>query len=553
MGTEHWLFLVLISLSLAAIFHKLQSGRVFKSPAANLPPGPRVLPIVGSFRWLRLLMSPLELRAAGRSLYAKLGPAFTLHLGPRPMVLIADRILAHQVLVQQGAVFSDRPNSPLVRRIVTCNSRTITSSHYGPTWRTLRRNLTSQILQSSRVKSYTVARRQALLLLLTRLADRASRPRPVAGLFRSTMFRLLGSMCFGSVHDDKQIDEIGLAMRRLLAYVMSPFNILNFCAARFSKILFRAQWAELESVLRQRRDALLPLIQARKSSGCGGGRDLAYVDTLFDLDLVEGGNGEERKLGEEEIVSLCSEFLMAGTDTTTTALEWILANVIDRPDVQRKLIDEMREVIGEGGIVEEGDLEKLPYLQATVLEGLRRHPQGAILLPHAATEEAAVVGGGRIHGFSVPKKGMVTVLMAEIGWDPEVWEDPMSFRPERFLGRCGFDITGRKGIEMVPFGAGRRMCPGYALALLHLEYFLANLIWRFEWTAASGSGGIDMSEKENVSIVMKYPLQAYYCPNVASGSGYELSGGLRTNSSSDTTLEELRINNMCYISPRFNH
>ncbi|KAM1070146.1 hypothetical protein TB1_002022 [Malus domestica] len=103
-------------------------------------------------------------------------------------------------------------------------------------------------------------------------------------------------------------------------------------------------------------------------------------------------------------------------------------------------------------------------------------------------------------------------MLASIGWDPQVWEDPMEFKPERFLGSSGgeegFDLRGSREIKMMPFGAGRRICPGSGLAVLHLEYFVANLVWKFEWRAVEGDD-VDLSEKQEFTIVMKNPLHAH--------------------------------------------
>ncbi|XVF06822.1 hypothetical protein REPUB_Repub06bG0083800 [Reevesia pubescens] len=108
-------------------------------------------------------------------------------------------------------------------------------------------------------------------------------------------------------------------------------------------------------------------------------------------------------------------------------------------------------------------------------------------------------------------------MIAEMGWDSKVWEDPMAFRPERFLNSEGgeevLDTTGSKEIKMVPFGAGRRMCPAYGLAMLHLEYFVANLVLSFEWKAVDGDD-IDLSEKHEFTMVMKNPLQAHIYPRL---------------------------------------
>ncbi|CAI0552102.1 unnamed protein product [Linum tenue] len=115
----------------------------------------------------------------------------------------------------------------------------------------------------------------------------------------------------------------------------------------------------------------------------------------------------------------------------------------------------------------------------------------------------------------IPKNAAVNFMVAEMGWDPQVWEDPMAFKPERFLEGGEFDLTGSKEIKMMPFGAGRRMCPGYALAMLHLEYFVANLVWNFKWEAA---GEVDLTEKPEFTVVMKHPLEVKLSPRVKASS-----------------------------------
>nr|GFA69209.1 cytochrome P450 89A2-like [Tanacetum cinerariifolium] len=159
-------------------------------------------------------------------------------------------------------------------------------------------------------------------------------------------------------------------------------------------------------------------------------------------------------------------------------------------------------------VINEEDLKKMPYLKAVVLEGLRRHPPGHFVLPHSVTKEAEV------QGYTIPQGATVTFLVAEMGLDPKVWDDPLKFKPERFLSNDGssgeFDITGNKEIKMMPFGAGRRICPGYELALLYLEYIIANLMWYFHWTTPDGHH-VDLSEKAEFVVTMKNPLIARGC------------------------------------------
>ncbi|CAL9008699.1 unnamed protein product [Prunus brigantina] len=335
------------------------------------------------------------------------------------------------------------------------------------------------------------------------------------------MFCLLVLMCFGDKLNKEQIKEIEGVQRRL-RLSFGRLNILNFWP-KLTKILLKNRWNELFQLRKEQVDVFIPLIRARQKaknerlSRKDVDKDddfvLAYVDTLWDLQISD--EKEKRKLSEGEIVSLCSEFLNAGTNTTTTALQWIMANIVKYPQVQEKLFAEIKGVVAETEEeVKEEVLHKLPYLKAVILEGLRRHPPAHFVLPHAVTQDVV------LDGHVVPKNGSVNFMVAEMGLDPEVWEDPMAFKPERFLsgGECegaeeGFDLTGSREIKMMPFGAGRRICPGSGLAMLHLEYFVANLVWKFEWRAVEGDD-VDLSEKQEFTVVMKNPLQAHLSPRL---------------------------------------
>ena len=317
-------------------------------------------------------------------------------------------------------------------------------------------------------------------------------------------------MCFGDKLDEKQIKEVEF-IQRLQLLSLTKFNIFNIWP-KFTKLILRKRWQEFLQIRRQQRDVLLPLIRARrkiveerKRSEQEDKKDYvqSYVDTLLDLELPE----ENRKLNEEDIMNLCSEFLTAGTDTTATALQWIMANLVKYPEIQERLHEEIKSVVGEEAKeVEEEDVEKMPYLKAVVLEGLRRHPPGHFLLPHSVTEDT-VLGG-----YKVPKNGTINFMVAEIGRDPVEWEEPMAFKPERFMGEEeAVDLTGSRGIKMMPFGAGRRICPGIGLAMLHLEYYVANMVREFQWKEVQGHE-VDLTEKLEFTVVMKHPLKALAVP-----------------------------------------
>lgn len=523
---EIW-FVIIVTTCIATLLMAYLSLNL-KRKSKNWPPGPQNVPIISMIIWLR--RSFAESQAALRSLTSKFGPIITLSSSPsRPVIFIFNRTLAYQALVQKGALFADRPEPLLIAKILSSNQRTITSAGYGPLWRILRRNLTSKILCPSRVKDLRMARKSVLDILLNRLRFSSSGSGSDAGAvrvidhFRFSMFHLLMVMCFGDNMEESQIKQVEAALQELLASLFSRFRVLNFRHVWLTRILFRSRWNEFLKLKKKQEEVLIPYIRARKQQqqqqhqiAKTASKSTCYLDTLLTQEIpcsTESATAGTRKLTEEELVSLCFEFLNAGTDTTSTSLQWIMANLVRYPDIQAKLFEDIKEVIGEAAeVVPEDALSKISYLKAVVLEGLRRHPPGHFVLPHGVTQEV------ELGGYTIPKNAFLNFAVAEMGWDSEVWEDPLQFKPERFMGMVmgrdidheEFDITGfgSREIKMMPFGAGRRICPGRGLALLHLEYFVANLVWNFQWATVDGND-VDLSEEQEFTIVMKHPLYAH--------------------------------------------
>ncbi|XP_072996086.1 cytochrome P450 89A2-like [Typha latifolia] len=501
-------FLVLVSLFLATtillLFHA-NNGKL------SLPPGPPFIPIFGNFLVFRLPVTIQNIEPVLRSIRARYGPVFTLRVGSRPSIFVADRALAHRALVCDGAAFSDRPEPVPAERIFSADGHVISSAPYGPLWRLLRRNLITEILHPSRVKTFSTGRRWVVRVLADRL--QAQPDAPVVESLQFAMFCLFVLMCFGEKLDEETIKNVEISQRGFLLYSLK-LTVLSILP-RISRFVFRNRIKRAMELQQTQKDAVMPLIQARiefkkrkseqKIDEEEGKRFLhSYVDSLLEIRIPEE---EGRALTEDEIVLLCSEFLKAGTDTTTTALQWIMANLVKNQEIQRKVAEEIERVVGEREIEEE-DIEKMKYLKAVILEGLRRHPPPHLLLPHAMTEEA------EIGGYRVPKEAVVNFMVAEIALDEKVWKDPMEFKPERFLEGGegeGVDLTGSKAIKMMPFGAGRRMCPGMGMAMLHLHFFVANLVKEFEWLPVEGKE-VDLAEIPEFTVVMKNPLRAHIVP-----------------------------------------
>ncbi|XP_066324721.1 cytochrome P450 89A2-like [Miscanthus floridulus] len=507
----------LLLLSLAAsllflLYRRTHGGRKNSTPTPRsdqgngrrLPPGPPTLLFLAKF--LSLRRSVFDLGPLLRELHARHGPVISLRLLFATHVFVADRRLAHAALVQGGATFADRPPVVDPESLFSAGGRDINTSTYGPYWRLVRRNLATEALHRGRVSLFEPARRSACDALVTSLRARAGGAAAadtvtLRPFLRRAMFELLACMCFGARLGKEAIDEMEeLQHRMILSY--TTFPVFAFFPA-VTKRLFRKWWAAYVDLARRLDEVFVPLIHATRGAGGGGNDDdpPCYADSLRALRVAEEG---DRPLTDAEMSSLCSEFLTGGTDTTVTLVEWIMAELVNRPDVQAKVHDEVKNA-------PDGDLQQsMPYLKAVVLEGLRLHPPGHFVLPHAVRTDA------EIGGYTVPKGAEVNFLVAEMGRDEAVWTAAREFRPDRFVdggeGR-DVDITGTKEIKMMPFGAGRRMCPGYALGMHHAEYFVARLVRDLEWLPPSADGEVvDMAEQMEFTTVMKYPLRARIVP-----------------------------------------
>lgn len=205
-------------------------------------------------------------------------------------------------------------------------------------------------------------------------------------------------------------------------------------------------------------------------------------------------------------------------------MDWALAEVLSDERVLRKMRRELDAVVGTERMVGTDDLASLPYVKAAVKEALRKHPPGPLLVPHEAIDacDLEVESSGAKRVYHIPKGTRVLINAWAIAHDPAVWKDPHKFVPERFLDDQTASIDPREEIEekpptlsggdvllgqrfdLVPFGGGRRICPGIALSLGILELTLASLVHCFEW--AVPPGGIDMSEKYGLAVPRRAPL-----------------------------------------------
>ncbi|CAI9770300.1 unnamed protein product [Fraxinus pennsylvanica] len=255
--------------------------------------------------------------------------------------------------------------------------------------------------------------------------------------------------------------------------------------SRRTKFYFGKLYAILDSIIDQRL----------KSKGTLEKNDL--LEALLDL-----YQKPEPELSRNEIKHILMDLFLGSTDTVPSTVEWAMAELLRNPKKMSKAKSELSDVIGEHGVIQESDISKLSYLQAVVKEIHRLHPVAPLLVPHKA--EADV----EINGYIIPKKAQILVNTWASSRDSNIWSSPDSFMPERFLD-CKIDYNGQD-FKFIPFGSGRRMCPGLALAHRVVHVMLATLIHNFDWRLEEGlkPEEIDMSEKFTTTLHKAIPLKA---------------------------------------------
>ncbi|XP_047042644.1 cytochrome P450 89A2-like [Lolium rigidum] len=452
------------------------------------------------------------------------------------LITISDATITQRALVDNADVFSNRPSALFGKRLVTGYRRrrsdNIISAPHGRFWRALRCNLSSQVIHATRIASFGPLRRAAVDTVVTDLRQSAAKGKVVIMVrdcLYAAVFSMVARLCFGAV-DEVQVR----AMQRVIqGFVQAVGETLSSNKQPELGKLVRWSWSGRDYVsFRQRQAELfLPLIEARRHSSPNCNEDgevRSYIDSLLDLrvpnvefddQLDDDEDMIRRPLTDDQLVSLVSEFLGAGTETVVASIEWTLAHLVTKPQIQNKL---RREVIANcdgkcPSPSEERDIQMfhrsvMPYLHAVVLESLRMHPAVPFAIREVRTEAGVVIGR-----TTMPDGGLrVHFSLGAIGRDSKTWPDPDEFRPERFLAGGEEEdvgpLPGPKEIKMMPFGAGPRYCPGMGLAMLNVKCFMAALVRDFEWADESS---VDLTELDGFFKVMKKPLRAHVTPRAS--------------------------------------
>lgn len=261
--------------------------------------------------------------------------------------------------------------------------------------------------------------------------------------------------------------------------------------------LVEQRWtAFLQEILDLRRAAMDRMVE--------DGREPPSVDLLDVLLSVSD-------LTNENIKAVIGDMFLGGTETTSITIEWALAELVANPTTMMTLQEELDKVVGRTRLVQEEDLDSLPYLHSVVKEAMRLHPVAPFLIPRESMQACEV------YGYMIPPKTRVLVNVWAIGRDPSVWDNPLQFQPERFMPEGKYHHVNVHGqhFQLIPFGSGRRKCPALTLGLVSVRIVLASLVQAFDWTLPP-TMKVDFSEKFGLSVTMASPLSVIPTPRLES-------------------------------------
>ncbi|KAL7256083.1 hypothetical protein ACSBR1_010083 [Camellia fascicularis] len=442
----------------------------------NLPPSPPALPVIGHFH---LLKQPLHRTL--HQLSQNLGSVFSLRFGSHLVVVVSSPSAVEECFTKNDVVLANRSRVAF-GKYVGYNYTTVVAASFGDHWRNLRRVMAVEIFSTSRLNAFLSIRQDEIKLLLLRLSQNSFRDFKKVELkskFYELTFNIVMRMIAGKRYygDDLSNYEEAKEFRELVIEAFKYGGASN--PGDFLPVL---RWIDYQGLdknlgrIQKKIDAFLQdLINEHR-------RDKSK-NTMIDH-LLSLQESHPDYYTDEIIRGLISVMILAGTDTSSVTIEWAMSLLVNHLEVLKKVRAEINTNVGQDRLIDEHDLPKLHYLQAIISETFRLFPTVPLLVPHVSSDDC-IIGG-----FNIPRGTMLLV-----------WDDPASFKPERFEGG---EVEGHK---LMPFGMGRRACPGAGLGQHVVGLALGSLIQCFEWERFTKKA-IDLTEGKGLTMPKAVPLEA---------------------------------------------
>ncbi|XP_042018646.1 salviol synthase-like [Salvia splendens] len=475
------------------LFIFLKSQTISKSTKSySHIPGPKPLPLIGNLHlMLRASSGPHRLF---RSLAAKHGPLMHLQLGELHFLIASSAEFAKQVMKTHDTIFANRPLM-LATEELAYNSSGITFSPHGDHWRRLRKICTVELLSARHVRSFRRIREEEVTIMCNWIASREGSTIDLSERLYMSSYDVIVRAAVNKAKTEQREMMISILME--IIKLTSGFMLADLYPSVKSLPLITGARFKIRGMRRKLDEVLDGMIEQQRAAA-DDGDDEAKFEGFLDILLRFEKDGT---LTTDNLKAVLLDMFIAGTDTSATTIEWAMSELIKNHSKLIKAQQEVRRVFdNEGSRIDEDKFHELKYLKLIIKETLRLHPPAPLLIPKVNSQRC------EINGYEIPAGTRVIVNGWALGRDPEYWNDPEKFMPERFE-ESSHDFNG-SNLEYIPFGAGRRICPGMLFGLANVELPLAMLLYHFDWEMPNRMKyeELDMAEGFGATVHRKHHL-----------------------------------------------
>lgn len=403
-----------------------------------------------------------------------------------------------ECFAKNDMVFANRPRT-MAGDLLTYNYTTFVWAPYGPLWRNLRRLSVVEIFSSNSVQKFSSIREEEVADFIRGLsANKGTQKVDLKYLFSllavNVMLRVVAGKRGVEDPGDMEAEKVFFREFKNLFFPSLGTNICDFLPV-LRWIGFQGIEKNMKELQRRRDGYLQNFVDGIRLKE--EGRNHSVIGKLLSL------QEEDPSFCSNEVIkSTALMMFIAGTETTGVTMEWAMSLLLNHPEVLQKVREEIVSNVGHERLLNDSDLAKLPYLRCVVNETLRLYPAAPLLLPHCSSEDCMV------DGYEIPKDTLLLVHAWAIHRDPSIWEEPTKFKPERFEG----NFQEKEGLKYLPFGLGRRACPGSTMGLRLVLLALGAAVQCFEWENV-GSEMVDMTPGIGITISKARPLEALCFPH----------------------------------------